>query len=82
MQAKYDELSAIIGSHGDDYLSVEYKTLCLRALEKFIREEMERDEFRKGEALPIWKPVRYGNGGRKNVGRCIFIMLSVGIVGI
>lgn len=38
MQTKYDELSAIIGSHCDDYLSVEYKTLCLRALEKLYRE--------------------------------------------
>ena len=38
MQAKYDELCAIIGSHGDDYLSVEYKTLCLHALEKLYRE--------------------------------------------
>ena len=37
MQSKYDELSSIIEPYCDEYLSEEYKTLCLHALEKLCR---------------------------------------------
>ena len=38
MQAKYDELAAIIEPCCDEYLNDEYKTLCIHALEKLCRE--------------------------------------------
>lgn len=37
MQAKYDEIAAILILYCDEYLNDEYKELCLRALEKLCR---------------------------------------------
>ena len=37
MQAKYDAIAAIIEPYCDQYLSDEYKTICLYALEKLCR---------------------------------------------
>ena len=37
MQFKYDELAAIIEPYCDNYLNMEYKTLCLHAVEKLCR---------------------------------------------
>ena len=37
MQAKYDEIAAIIVPYCDEYLNDEYKTLCTHALEKLCR---------------------------------------------
>ena len=37
MQFKYDELAAIIEPYCDNYLNMEYKTLCLHVVEKLCR---------------------------------------------
>ncbi|MBQ9065483.1 MAG: hypothetical protein IJ123_08560 [Blautia sp.] len=37
LQAKYDELAAIIEPYCDEYMNEEYKALCLHALEKLCR---------------------------------------------
>ena len=37
MQAKYDEIAAILAPYCENYLDEEYKALCLHALEKLCR---------------------------------------------
>ena len=67
---KYKEMAEQFRKDGaDEYM-----------VEKLSGKKWNGMNFERVRALPSWKPIRYGSGGRKNVGRCIFITLSVGIV--